>query len=420
MRWLALGALAFTASARAAPAVASAGAASFAVEAAAEPQPLRLAALLGLALAPPFCLGLWLALRRAWLADPLHAARRARRVLRRLSRRSSVPEAGELQLWRDAVIALWRVPSAAPTAAEIACHAGAGWAELWSEAELKLYGRERALAPDWSVRARAAIDAVRLPGRFSRLPRAVRMGLPLAALMLLAGIPVLPAAEPTAGMWHRSRARELAAEEKWDAAHAHWLAAFAADPNLPEVAGGLRDSLGRVPAADPALQKLLLGKWHERIGAWCPPRQWARLAWSASALFALFACGWLALAHAGALRSRVGHGVCGAAALIAAAAMALGCRGFRSYGPLTNPQVACIVSTAEVRPIPSEVGASAPRTLRPGALVIVDRSFLGWDHVVSGDAQLAGWLRSEHAIWIYRARDATRVSRSYPDARPPD
>ena len=34
--------------------------------------------------------------------------------------------------------------------------------------------------------------------------------------------------------------------------------------------------------------------------------------------------------------------------------------------------------------------------------------------------QLAGWLRSEHAIWIYRARDATRVSRSYPDARPPD
>jgi len=77
------------------------------------------------------------------------------------------------------------------------------------------------------------------------------------------------------------------------------------------------------------------------------------------------------------------------------------------YGPLASPRAAVVVYRAELRTIPSDIAAKESfATLPAGAVVMVIRSFFGWDQVVLSSGTVA-WARTESLLWIYRHRDDT-------------
>jgi hypothetical protein len=81
------------------------------------------------------------------------------------------------------------------------------------------------------------------------------------------------------------------------------------------------------------------------------------------------------------------------------------------YGPLANPRAALVVRRAEVRSIPSDLVAKESATTLPaGAVVMVVRSFFGWDQIVI-EGGTVGWARTDSLLWLYRHRDDTVPAR---------
>ncbi len=95
--------------------------------------------------------------------------------------------------------------------------------------------------------------------------------------------------------------------------------------------------------------------------------------------------------------------------LAACGALLVGLSGLalRQYGPLVEPRTAFVVSRADLRAIPSDIVArEATSALLSGTLVMVNRSYLGWDQV-SVNGGVAGWVRTDTLLWLYRHRDAS-------------
>jgi hypothetical protein len=64
----------------------------------------------------------------------------------------------------------------------------------------------------------------------------------------------------------------------------------------------------------------------------------------------------------------------------------------------------------DVRSVPSELMTNQQAaTLFPGTMVIVDRTFLSWDHVITENGN-EGWVRSEALVWLYGARKSWEIA----------
>lgn len=260
------------------------------------------------------------------------------------------------------------------------------------------------LPPDWVTRARAAAEAadfrrtIFLPTRRDHWFPAVA-----AVLLIVLAIPVR-GGEPRDWIGRQSAAVAFAQEGKWELAHAHGTAAFALNPRDAAARAGLRESLAHVTTADPQLRRLVVGRWHQRAAAALSPVEWSGVARGGAVLVAAASSAWLFFGYGSRRRRRLRWALAGAA-VAGIGLLTAGLAAHRAYGALASPQVACVAMVAEVRPVPSEV---VPRqeaaTLLPGTLAIVDRSLLGWDHVVSADGKTSGWLRREALVWIYRTR----------------
>lgn len=373
----------------------------------AEPGALRVSSLLWVACLPPVLVWCALATRRAWCEDPLRGRRRAlRRLLRHLRAGWERPQSSirQLELWRKLTVEVWGLAGAAPSGSEVTRAAGAPWGRLWDEAEYALFSPAGRLPPDWVARARAAAEAadfkrtIFLPSRWSHWFPAVA-----AVLIGLLAAPVR-GGEPRDWIGRQSAAAAFAQEGKWELAHAHGTAAFALNPRDAAVRTGLRESLAHVPTADPQLRRLVVGRWHQRAAAALSPVQWSGVARGGAVLVAAASSAWLFLGYTSTRRRRM-RWVPAGAVVTGIALLTAGLAAHRAYGALANPQVACVAMVAEVRPVPSEaVPRQEASTLLPGTLAIVDRSLLGWDHVVSADGKTAGWLRRDALVWIYRTR----------------
>ncbi len=82
----------------------------------------------------------------------------------------------------------------------------------------------------------------------------------------------------------------------------------------------------------------------------------------------------------------------------------------RRHGVLADPLAAFVNETSDVRAVPSELMTNQQAaTLFPGTVVIVDRTFLSWDHVITTNGN-EGWVRAESLIWLYGERHSDEIA----------
>lgn len=350
-------------------------------------------------LVPPLVVwGAW-AVVRARGEDTTRPQRTARRALRRLlaewTSRGGTPTTRELEAWRREVIRLWKIEAAAPGPHDVAAQGGEALSRLWQEAEEALYARHGRLPEDWAVRAAQAVGAVAVPSAPWPWPRKHRHWLPVmvAVAGLALGGKKADAAEPPAR------------------AAAHGTSAYLLHPRDATVQASVRQSLGQVDSADPGLVRLLEGAWYDRAVGKISPAEWEQLARLAAPAAGLGFTLTVMLLYRGRTprHRRVAFGV----ALLAGGVACTAFFGLRRYGPLADARAAFVVAPTEVKTIPSELGArQAVTNLAPGMIVVVDKSFLGWDHIIVREG-VVGWIRTEQAVWLYRRRDDSRVSAEY-------
>jgi tetratricopeptide (TPR) repeat protein len=237
------------------------------------------------------------------------------------------------------------------------------------------------------------------------------------------------------GDWtaHYNAALTLAREERWGSAAGHWTAAFLLNPSDPAVAAAFRLGLSKLDGADPVLHPLAAGSGFHRLATLGSVAQWqgglrAGATALALGLTALLAFAYLApptrLAHedrphslpAASARVRSPWPHRGAMGLAAGGALllALSALALRQYGPLVEPRTAFVVSRADLRAIPSDIVArEATSALLSGTLVMVHRSYLGWDQV-SVNGGVVGWVRTDTLLWLYLHRDAALAATIQP------
>jgi hypothetical protein len=422
------------------------------------PATLAPAWLLWLILTPPGLTWLVLATQRAWRDDPLRERRRARRALQRLIAgwRRRPPSRLDLETWRDLCVRAWGLRLAVPSAAEFAAGIPAeakpaAWSALWTEAEHALFANRPALPADWPTRAMASSAALPRLAVAPRLPLRGRAWWPALAAWLCASLaaPTTSAATATAaaaaapaerhargaaadyqagrfvparqewleqiarspGDWaaHHNAGLTFAREERWGPAAGHWTAAFLLHPSDPAVAAAFRLGLSKLDGAEPVLRQLASRSGYHRVAALASVAQWQETLFAGAAALALGLTALLAFAYC--VRSpRPRRGALGSAAGLAAAGallLALSGLALRQYGPLVEPRSAFVVNRAQLRAIPSDiVGREATSALPSGTVVMVNRSFLGWDQV-SVNGGVVGWVRTDTLLWLYRHRDTS-------------
>lgn len=402
-----------------------------------------------IALLPPALLWFVLALRRNWREYGLHERRTAhremRRLLDRIARRGGPPGPAELEQWRDLSVRLWGMELAVPTPDDVAARTARGpsgepetWARLWQETEEALYSPRAALPADWVARAQQAAVRFGAVRPATWLPVRRRHWLPapvaLAALVAFAaGGSALDAADPAAayqagqfaearklwleelserpGDWlaHHNVALTYAQEGLWGGAAGHWTAARVLNPGHPAVEAGVRLSLAQIEGIDPALRRILAGSRADRLAGKFSVAQWERLS-VAGALVAAAGLG-LAVFSLYRVRPKLWLGAGLGLAVLGGATAGTGAFSVERYGPLGDPLVAFVTAVAELRSIPSDIITNQQSaTLHPGTLVVVDRTFLSWDHILA-DNGVEGWIRADHLLWLYQSRAKGEVAR---------
>jgi tetratricopeptide (TPR) repeat protein len=394
------------------------------------PWPAALAWTALVLLAPAFA-ALWFAARHARLHDPLRARRAAhaelRHVLTRLeqSTASATPEALAplLLAWQHAARVLLDLPGLTPSARDLPDPV---WSALWLESERVLYRPSTTLAADWITQAwraharatppplarLAALRPIHLFGRaslgcfFAALlfapPRvaAAESSPALAAYargdFAAAEAALRPAlaASPLDPALRHDLALALAQQGRWDEAAAHAHAALLQRPRHPALrrllaATGPRASY-QIPSI-PAPARLL------SVPAW------QRLALAASlGLLGLVPLAYLASRHLPAPFARrtrlAGH----CTLVLLAPALAAALLALRTHGPAAHPAAVLVWRDSTLRALPTELGdQQVTADLPAGTLARVDRSFLGWRHVVLSDGN-GGWVRAEPLVGLWR------------------
>lgn len=409
------------------------------------------AALLVVALAPPLLLWLGLALGCSRREDPFRSRRASRRMLRRVlgQMRAGDVSPAQIERWRELTTQLWPVGLAVPTADELAASTTdpETWRALWLESEIALFSPRRSLAPDWPARAMAALDRVAPLPRLTWLP--VRRGHWMPRLAMLAWVTsvtavmvhstlaatanVTPAADPSAayragqfaeaaagwsaaaakrpGDWalHHNAALAHGQLGQWGPASGHWVAAWAVNRDNRVLEAGILTGLAQLDGVDPALRRLLVGRASDRFAGRLPVASWERLGLVGAAVLAV-GLGLVVISLYTPFRPR-GWLLAGLAVALLGGAVGYGAvDAIKRHGVLADPLAAFVTETSDVHAVPSELMTNQQAaTLFPGTIVIVDRTFLSWDHVITENGN-EGWVRSEALVWLYGARNSDEIA----------
>ncbi len=371
-----------------------------------------------------------LAIRRAHRTDPGRARREARvrltRTLAQLGQAGAAERSSLLLAWQRNSAVLWEIPHAAPPARALP---EAAWGQLWTEADRALYGSNASLPADWHARAVAALAAKAVPSF-----KPWRAFLPQNLMPFAAGIAVLLATAPLL-----LRAAELdaaAAYRKGDfaAAEKSWRETVKQQPtdwisrhNL-SLALAQRDQTGEaaVQAAAAFVQQPgnASVQWHfalasEKAGfapsaiiGFLNPdsrHSLARLAspsrWQALMIVGAFAAATalgLLLLNAYGSRRRAWQWTAGVVLLLGIVLSGTANAGVSTYGMAADARAVVIVRAGTLRSIPTEAD-TAQKTIpaAAGSMAIIDRTFLGWNHLVFDNGQ-TGWVRKEEVVGLWR------------------
>lgn len=403
-----------------------------------------------------------LALRRARQTDPLRQRREAHARLQKLLLEipSSPPAALTplLLKWQNDTALLLQVPTAAPTAADLARSPAYQKIEnratersdsstsrienltaLWRESDRSLYAESVPLPADWPARAQAALAATPLPG-FSPfrlfLPRNL---FPFVAAVLLFTFlsPFASAAEtqkpkpdtqnpasaaaayrrgdflaaekayrallaktPTDSLAHHNLSLALAQQDRWDESAAHAAVALVQNPALESIRAQFTlaaEKSGHVPA--PLAAFIAPGPF-QKLTLLTAPAQW-QLGLMLSCLFSAIALGGL-LAVAYLRLSRRIAALSWSLLGLSFGAAIFGLVNWLSYGPAADTQAAIIWRAGILRSIPTEADTAQKTTpLAAGSLARIDKTFLGWRHLTF-EAGQSGWVRAEDLVPIWR------------------
>ncbi len=370
-----------------------------------------------------------LALRRARATDPLKARRDARvriaSTLEALRAAPSVDRPPLLLSWQRDSAVLWGIEHAAPPAKSVGDPL---WAALWSEADRCLYGAHAQLAPDWVVRAQAALGRKAL-SPFSPaslfLPRNLFPILALAAAVACgAGLASAdPSADYRAGNFASAGAGwvgriaadpldwgarhnlslALAQQDRWGEAAAQACAAFVQHPSDTALRRQLAlacDKAGFVPEPLDALVQSGPLPALARLGS---PGGWQRTGIAAAAagsaaLALLLALAYGAVRRPWALPSALG--LLAAAMLVALASLVA----YRAYGIMADTRAVVIWRAGTLRSIPTEADVSQKTTSLPaGSAALADKAFLGWIRLSFPNGE-TGWVPRGEAVSIWRAQ----------------
>jgi hypothetical protein len=400
---------------------------------------------------PPLLAWLGLAWRQAVVNDESRERRAAKRALRRMLERvaqsDTLPDRGALETWRTLTACLWRIPRAAPTADDLAAALIATpgapraetWIDLWREAEAAIFAPQSIPQKDWVERALAAVREARVRRATPPLPLRARHWAPHASLLALGALALFApraraAEDPARAAYqagHFSEAREIwlsriathpddwvshnnaalahAQETHWADAAAQWTAAFLLNPRDESVRANLRFALSHLDGIDPAVRRVIDGSWLDRAVGFLAPGEWEILAVVGASVVAIG--GLLAVVALYGARKRALR-LTGAWLMAAGCAAAvLGLFAIWRFGPLAKPAAGLVTRATELRSIPSDLAEKQQTTpLAAGAVVVIERSFLGWDQVVVGPTA-KGWLRRENVTPFFRA-PSTHVQRA--------
>ncbi|RME70037.1 MAG: protein BatD, partial [Verrucomicrobia bacterium] len=390
---------------------------------------------------PPALTWLGLAFRVSRREDLTRIRARARRemlaLLDRMHAGGRTPTAAELAQWRRLTRTLWRIPRAEPTRADIAravTEAGGkhalAWAELWREADSALYGSDGELPEDWTLRALKAAREARIVRDRPGFPHRLRHWAPRLTAPLLVLILLCPssgnAAEADArtlyreGKFAEARAAWLAAlaqsnrdwalhnnialtyaqEERWPEAAAHWTSALLLNPREPAIRANLRLALLHLDGVDSELRRLFSDRLADRGMRLLSPAGWQVLFLIGAGIVAAGLGGIIVglFFEPGRRWRRSGAALAAAGVLLSGTATWAGDR----FGPLASPDAGMIVTPTELHSIPSDLAENQQKTLLPpGSIIVMDRTFLGWQRVQAGGGSV-GWVRRETIIPFYR------------------
>ncbi len=339
------------------------------------------------------------------------AYRGARAALENLARTYDAEERRALlRTWQKNAAVVCNLNAAAPVPAAFN---HSGWARLWAESDVSLYGRSGALSGDWIERAQRLLQDRRAARRDMRRTH-------LAVTVCLIGASLATAAFRSGGEetnpldgdpldWIANARAAVAnvSHERWDAAAGQAAIAWIQHPNsgvtrrlwlytaeraqyAPETRGGAPRPLG--------LRRVLASVMSSS--------QWQRvvllLEWAAAACMGLL---WVRRRLAFDPTARAASAVLGLCVL----GTAVGLSSLQAFSAAQAPSAVLIWHAAELRALPLEAPAGAPAAanlLPPGMMARVDRSFLDWRRVTLTDGR-TGWLRRSDLYWLWQ-RSATR------------
>jgi hypothetical protein len=386
---------------------------------------------------------LYLAWRHAVRHDPLRPRREAQQRLAHLlaQLRTASPSAATALVleWQRQSAVLWGIARAVPTAADFeraATQSGrspvlaADWARLWTDSERAIYAASGRLPDDWVPRAETALGEFKLapfnPARLF-LPRHL---LAFAAALALAVL-VLPhpahaaeskspevlyragefgAAEAAwreaistdATNWvaHHNLALALVQQDKNTEAAAHATVAFVQHPRSDAVRRTLVWTADKAGTISPTLQRFVTNDALGAFAALASPAQWQRALLAAIVGLAA-ALGWL-LWTAYVSRSRLQLWLGVALFGISLVGGLLAIAGCVSYGRAADRRAVIAAQNTVLRSIPTEADTTQKTSvLQAGSIAVVDRTFLGWNHLVFPTGQ-TGWVRKEDVVGIWR------------------
>lgn len=406
----------------------------------------------------PFALlaGVWayFATQRALDNDPNRSRRAAAKKMKATLLALAAAEPGKLrpllQAWQREAAKLLGCGRAAPTAEFIASLARspvgkkgrtpdyALWAELWKSADEVLYGVDGKLPSDWLARAKAVFAATPIPGFPFYKTLAPKNLLPwwfaavlLAAFLLVPNQAFCGAVQsgptPADGAQAYASGDFAVAAKAWEtatlknptdwrarhnfglallqqghhgAAVAELGAAFVQSAGDETVRRNLLVASEHAGFAPQVIGELAHNNPGSELARLLTPFGWQLVLAAAALLAAATLCVALWLGYGLRLRWAKQLLVSSLALSFVLAGLAL--YGLHRYGPAAERSAALVWQPATLRSIPTEVDSGQKTAaLVPGQLAVVDRSFLGWEHVSFADGQ-SGWVRGDDLVYLWQ------------------
>jgi len=200
---------------------------------------------------------------------------------------------------------------------------------------------------------------------------------------------------------HYNIAAAQIAQGNWNYAVAHAATAFLLEPTSSANRDNLRFAIQQSGSMDPTLRRLLYGPWFQQYPGLLSPAGWQHLSLFASLVMAGGFSALVVMLYFPAWRRPLSlggrYGLAAGGMLLALALLA-----FNDYGMLARANSGILVQPVNLSPSPTELVPEAETIpANAGAVVLPERSFLGWRKVSAG-VNLSGWVRDNAMMPFYQ------------------